>query len=103
MIRCEDDSIYTGITTDLNRRIHEHISKNEKCAKYTKNHTVFRLEAAWISENRKTASRLEFYIKKLAKSDKEVLINNPTNLGIVFKEKLDDSIYVSVDKQEFNF
>ena len=33
MLRCEDNSIYTGIAKDLEKRINEHFSKDEKCAK----------------------------------------------------------------------
>lgn len=43
MLRCEDNSIYTGITTDINRRMKEHFSKNKKCAKYTLKHTAKKL------------------------------------------------------------
>ena len=35
ILRCKDNSLYTGITTDLERRVREHITKDEKCAKYT--------------------------------------------------------------------
>lgn len=35
MLRCIDNTIYTGITVDVDRRMKEHFSKNEKCAKYT--------------------------------------------------------------------
>ncbi len=35
MIRCKDNSIYTGITTNR-KRMQEHFTKDEKCAKYTK-------------------------------------------------------------------
>ncbi len=44
MLRCEDNSIYTGITTDINRRMSEHFNKTEKCAKYTKTHLSQKLE-----------------------------------------------------------
>ena len=43
MIRCKDNSIYTGITTNLEKRMQEHFTKDEKCAKYTKKHTAIRL------------------------------------------------------------
>ena len=36
MLRCTDNSIYTGITTNIERRMEEHFKQNEKCAKYTK-------------------------------------------------------------------
>ena len=75
MLRCKDNSIYTGITTDINRRIKEHFSKDEKkCAKYTMHHTAQKLESVWQTENRVLASKLEYYIKKLSKPKKEQLI-----------------------------
>ena len=46
MLRCKDGSIYTGITSDLQRRMDEHFSKNKKCAKYTMSHDAEKLEAA---------------------------------------------------------
>jgi hypothetical protein len=36
MIRCADNSLYTGITIDLDRRFAEHQSQGKKCAKYLK-------------------------------------------------------------------
>ena len=74
MIRCKDNSIYTGITTNLEKRMQEHFTKDEKCAKYTKKHTAIRLERAWKSENRVFASKLEYWIKHLSKLQKENLI-----------------------------
>ena len=76
MLRCEDNSIYTGITVDLKRRMREHFNQDEKCAKYTKRHKPVKLESAWKSENRATASKLEYLIKKLTKQEKEALIKN---------------------------
>ena len=74
MLRCIDNSIYTGITTDLDRRMKEHFSKDEKCAKYTLTHTAEKLECAWQTETRILASKLEVHIKRLTKSQKEELI-----------------------------
>lgn len=93
MLRCVDDSIYTGITTDLNRRINEHLTKSEKCAKYTLNHTGKRLEIAWETENRSYASKLEYAIKKLSKKQKEDLIKDSRILEELLQEKLDCSKY----------
>ena len=50
--------------------------QNEKCAKYTRTHKAKKLESLWISENRATASKLEYYIKKLTKNQKEEIIAN---------------------------
>lgn len=76
MLRCEDNSIYTGIATDVKKRFSEHQSKNSKAAKYTRTHTAVKIEAVWQSKTRIEASRLEYRIKKLSKSKKELLINS---------------------------
>ena len=93
MLRCIDGSIYTGITKDIDRRLEEHFSKTEKCAKYTMNHNVKCLEALWTTEDRKLASKLEFYIKRLTKTQKEDLMKN-NNLKEVFKDKIEDEKYI---------
>lgn len=92
MLRCIDNSIYTGITTNIERRLEEHFNKTEKCAKYTMHHNIKYLEALWSTEDRKLASKLEFYIKGLAKLKKEELINND-NLKEIFKDKIDGEKY----------
>ena len=91
--RCEDNSLYTGITTDLDRRMEEHFSKGEKCAKYTFRHTPKKLEAAWKSETRALASKLEFNIKRLTKVQKEDLIAKKENIKSLLSEKLDSKSY----------
>lgn len=83
MLRCIDNSIYTGITTDLKRRIEEHIKKDNKCAKYTMRHTAIKLELAWQTDNRSNASKLEYQIKHLNKTQKENIILNPENIKIL--------------------
>lgn len=90
MIRCEDNSIYTGYTSDLKRRLEEHIKQSEKGAKYTKSHAAKKLEAAWQTEDRKIACKLEYAIKTLNKKDKEKLIVEETNIENLFKEKFEE-------------
>ena len=77
MLRCEDNSIYTGITTDLKKRMKEHFEKDKKkCAKYTLNHSARKLEYAWHTENRVLASKLEYHIKTLQKLQKRGIDKN---------------------------
>ena len=38
ILRCEDNTLYTGITNNLEKRMNEHFSKSKECAKYTKSH-----------------------------------------------------------------
>lgn len=99
MLRCQDNSIYTGITTNIERRFEEHFSKNEKCAKYTRNHTAKRIECVWESENRVLASKLEFHIKTLSKKQKEKLILN-NNLEELLSEKVDCNKYLRLESNK---
>lgn len=72
MIRCEDNSLYTGITTDVERRFQQHFLG--KGAKYTKSHKVKEIEIIIEFENRSEASKKEYWIKSLGKSKKEELL-----------------------------
>lgn len=94
MLRCEDETIYTGIASDLERRMQEHFNKEKKCAKYTLTHTAKRLEASWQTENRVLASKLEYHIKRLTKMQKEELIQDDKNLVKFLSDKLDCSVYL---------
>ena len=94
MLRCEDNSIYTGITSDVKRRMEEHFSQNKKCAKYTATHQAKKLEAVWESENRVLASKLEFHIKKnLTKNEKENLIKDFNLLEKLLGDKIESQNY----------
>ena len=74
MLRCSDNSIYTGMTSNLEKRIKEHLSKSKNGAKYTKSHNAIKLETAWRSKEKSLACKLEYQIKHLTKKQKESLI-----------------------------
>ena len=93
MLRCENDSIYTGIAKDLERRMEEHFSQDEKCAKYTKSHKPKKLEMAWKTENKSLASKLEYAIKTLDKKQKEELIQKPKLLNEFLGNRIDSTLY----------
>lgn len=101
MIRCRDNTLYTGITTDLQRRFNEHRKKTEKCAKYTYFHDAISMECAWKCENRSLASKLEYMIKKLDKSKKETIIKDKVKLSSVFIS-IEDGDYIKVDMKDCN-
>ena len=98
ILRCKDNSLYTGITTDLERRLKEHKEKGEKTAKYTLRHEAVKMEIAWESENRVLASKLEFNIKRLNKKQKEELIKNPQLLSEFLGDKIQSELYLKVKK-----
>ncbi len=74
LIRCADNSLYTGITIDLDRRLAEHQSQGKKCAKYLRGKGP--LELVFITEvgTKSDASRLELRLKKCSKETKEKLV-----------------------------
>ena len=88
MLRCSDNSIYTGMTNNLENRLNEHLSKGKNGAKYTKSHNVIKLEVAWKSKEKSLACKLEYQIKTLTKKQKEALINGE-KLSKFFSGKLD--------------
>ena len=97
MLRCQDDSIYTGMTNDVERRMNEHFSEDKKKAKYTRSHKAKKLEAVWQSEDKILASKLEYHIKKLSKIQKEKLIQEQ-KLNEELLKKIDCSKYEYVNK-----
>lgn len=75
MIRCSDASLYTGVTTDIERRFKEHID-GKVGAKYTR--AKIPLHVAYLEPcaNRSEAQMREAAIKKLKKEEKEGLIKH---------------------------
>jgi putative endonuclease len=80
MIRCADNSIYTGITIDLERRFAEHQSQGKKCAKYLKGKSPLELSFSIEAGTKSDASCLELRIKGCTKAIKERLIAGQTTL-----------------------
>jgi putative endonuclease len=74
MIRSADNSLYTGITIDLERRFAEHQSQGKKCAKYLKGKSPLELSFTIEAGTKSEASRLERRIKACSKTMKERLI-----------------------------
>jgi len=73
ILECNDLTLYTGITNDLNKRISTH--NNKKGAKYTKSRTPVKLIYYIEVDNRSTASMEECRIKKLTRKEKLNLID----------------------------
>ena len=68
VLTCSDKSLYTGVTTDVDRRVFEHNQK--KGAKYTRSRTPVNLLYSRKMKNRSTAQKLESAFKKLKRSEK---------------------------------
>ncbi len=74
ILRCADNTLYTGITTDIDKRIQQHNGSDKKGAKYTRCRQPVRLAYQEDSESRSDASKREYMIKSLKKSEKEHLV-----------------------------
>ena len=73
IVQCADDTLYTWITTDIERRVIEH-NFSDKAAKYTRIRRPVELVYSHIYNNRSDASKEEYRIKKLSKKQKNILI-----------------------------
>jgi len=74
MLRCGDGSLYSGITTDVERRLTEHESGAGRGAKALRGRRPLQLVLAREVGSRGLAQAVESRIKKLAKTDKERLV-----------------------------
>jgi len=74
IVLCADNTLYTGIATNLERRIEEHNS-SDKGAKYTKARRPVTLVYSEEHIDRSSASKREYSIKKMSKKQKQILIN----------------------------
>lgn len=73
MVRCRDNSLYTGYTDDPNRRLAVHNAG--KGAKYTKSRLPVQLVYREECPDKSTALKREYAIKRLTKAEKELLCN----------------------------
>ncbi len=74
MVQCADETLYTGIATELERRIEEHNS-SEKGAKYTRVRRPVKLVYCETYPDRSSASKREYEIKKkMSRAEKLKLI-----------------------------
>lgn len=95
LARCGNDTIYTGATTDLIRRVREHNkgASGSHGAKYTAAHRPVSLVQAWEVGTWSDALRLEYAIKKCGRAEKDLLIKQPEHINrLAERRKLTFSI-----------
>ncbi|MBN1379859.1 MAG: GIY-YIG nuclease family protein [Gammaproteobacteria bacterium] len=76
ILRCADDSLYTGIATDVERRLQEHNQGDRQGSKYTRARLPVALVYSESVIDRAAATRRELEIKSLSRQEKLNLINN---------------------------
>ncbi|NTW58463.1 MAG: GIY-YIG nuclease family protein [Nitrospirae bacterium] len=75
ILRCDDRTLYTGITVDLLRRLEQH--RNGTASKYTRSRLPVRMVHHETCRGKSDALKKEQAIKKLSRADKEVYIRKP--------------------------
>lgn len=84
VLRCDDGRLYTGIATDVERRLAQH--SDGKGAKALRGKGPFSLQISAPVGNRSQAQRVEASIKRLPKSEKEILVGKPAMLEKLIKD-----------------
>lgn len=76
ILRCSDETLYTGITKDVVRRVEEHNGSGLLGARYTRARRPVRLVYLESHKTRSGAARREYKIKRLSREAKEALIHS---------------------------
>ncbi len=75
ILKCNDDSLYTGVTTDVERRVNEHNHDSRLGASYTRARRPVKLVYSEQCKDRSQAQKREVGIKRLRRVAKQALIN----------------------------
>ncbi|MCD8219864.1 MAG: GIY-YIG nuclease family protein [Ruminococcus sp.] len=92
VLRCQDQSLYTGITTDFTRRIRQHCGIERGGAKYTCSHPPTAIACIWETACHNTAARFEIFFKQLSRKEKLALIAAPSDWHTFFPQLADETI-----------
>ncbi|MDH5484812.1 MAG: GIY-YIG nuclease family protein [Gammaproteobacteria bacterium] len=74
IVRCNDDTLYTGVAKDVERRLNEHNQCNTRGAKYTRARRPVVIAYYEAAESRSAAGKREYAIRRLSREQKEALI-----------------------------
>lgn len=80
ILRCLDNSLYCGMTSNLEKRIKEHNSDNSKGAKYLRGRKPVIVVYSETYSDIKSAMSREFEVKKWSKAKKEALVEGDLEL-----------------------
>jgi putative endonuclease len=86
LIRCRNGRLYTGITTDVERRFEEHESGDKKGSKYLRGKAPLKLVMKKRIGDRSMALRIEAKVKKLSKIKKELLVDGKIKIREIKKK-----------------
>lgn len=80
MIRCRGGSLYTGITTDIKRRFHEHRDGGRKGSKFLRGKAPLELVLKRKIGSKSLALKVEHVVKQMRKSEKEKFVSGKINM-----------------------
>ncbi|MCP4251847.1 MAG: GIY-YIG nuclease family protein [Candidatus Scalindua sp.] len=86
LIRCRNGRLYTGITTDVERRFEEHEGGDKKGSKYLRGKAPLELVLKKKVGDRSMALKIEARIKKMSKTKKELLVDGKINIREIKRE-----------------
>ena len=87
IVRCNGGTLYTGIATDVGKRVEEHRS-GRRGAKYLRGRGPIELVFAEVAGDRARASQLEYRVKKLRRSEKLALIDGRRDLADLLESQV---------------
>ncbi len=87
IVRCNSGTLYTGIATDVAKRLEEHRS-GRRGAKYLRGRGPIELVFAEVAGDRARASQLEYRVKKLPRSEKLALIDGRRDLAALLSNQV---------------
>ena len=90
LIRCRNGRLYTGITTDVERRFEEHEGGDKKGSKYLRGKAPLKLVMKKRVGDRSMALKIEAKVKKLSKVEKELLVDGKIKIHDI-KKKLNSA------------
>jgi putative endonuclease len=75
MLHCSDGTLYTGVTTDLERRLREH-NRGPRGARYTRARRPVTLAYHEVAASRAAACRREWELRQLSRGQKQALVSS---------------------------
>ncbi len=86
LVRCQDGSLYTGISTDVARRFAQHRGEGDAGSKYLKGRAPLALVFQKNLGSKSLALKVERKVKKLSKARKEELIRDKKHIEAIIKQ-----------------
>ncbi len=87
IVRCNGGTLYTGIATDVAKRLEEHRS-GRRGAKYLRGRGPIELVFSQVAGDRARASQLEYRVKKLPRNEKLALIEGQRDLADLLTDQV---------------